>query len=308
MASAPPDGGDPCSTPAAKRRKTSSALFKPFKSPFKGALKASKPTANSTAAATNGSNLAPTSAKLDPNRIATRPDGSAFRLSPSTNPYQTNETGTTNVTNEAAAGRISTPSAPPTPSSTNLKSPLQPVHHHRSTPPSTKLSSLQRQHTTLLSQLSALCSTLDTHTQALKIESSSKDAELSRLVEVWRSASQAAAEELYGGVRDRVNRMGGVGAWREREGESAKRWGGGWDNGDEGNGGARDEEEGGEREEDDEREGEDEGISERRDREEAEAEREEEKAREDEINSGRDDEVGTALLCGRCVGREIAIV
>jgi len=289
MSSAPPDGDDPCSTPAGKRRKTSSALFKPFKSPFKGALKPSEAIGGTTIAAINGSNLATTSAKLESTPIVTRPARSTFH-----------ETCTTNVTDGAADGRTSPPPASPTLSSRNPKSPLKMIHLHGSTPPSTELSSLQPHHTALLSQLSAARSTLDTYTQALKIESSSKDAELSRLVEVWRSASRAAAEELYGGVRDRVNRMGGVGAWRDRERESAKRWGGGWDDGADCKRGAGDDGEGGELEEDDEREGESEGISERREREEAEAEGEEDRAREDEISSGRDDEVGIFLhLNGR---------
>lgn len=40
--------------------------------------------------------------------------------------------------------------------------------------------------------------------------------------------SRSAAEEVYKGVRDKVNRMGGVGAWRERERRRGE-WRGGWD-------------------------------------------------------------------------------
>lgn len=39
------------------------------------------------------------------------------------------------------------------------------------------------------------------------------------LIDRWRAASQAAAEEVFASTRDRVNRMGGVGAWQERERE-----------------------------------------------------------------------------------------
>ena len=47
--------------------------------------------------------------------------------------------------------------------------------------------------------------------------------ELEALIVKWKSASREAAEEIFGGVKDRVNRMGGVGAWREREREAKKR-------------------------------------------------------------------------------------
>lgn len=86
------------------------------------------------------------------------------------------------------------------------------------------LSSLQKQHSALLSTLSTLRAELDTYTQALKIETSGKDAELEALIAKWKGASRDAAEEMFGGVKDRVNRMGGVGAWREREMEAKKRF------------------------------------------------------------------------------------
>ena len=118
-------------------------------------------------------------------------------------------------------------------------------HQHNSTPTtpdvanpptpadtSTTLSALQREHTALLNTLSTLRQTLETHTQALKLESSNRDLELAQLTTTWRAASQAAAEEIYAGVRERVNRMGGVGAWREREKEQREKgWAGGWDDG-----------------------------------------------------------------------------
>ncbi|KAF5868966.1 putative dna repair protein dds20 protein [Botrytis fragariae] len=68
---------------------------------------------------------------------------------------------------------------------------------------------------------------LDTAEQAKKIERDSKakdkngsgeiDGELVDLCEKWRSASRLAAEELFGKVRDRVNRMGGPRAWKEMQ-------------------------------------------------------------------------------------------
>lgn len=44
----------------------------------------------------------------------------------------------------------------------------------------------------------------------------------------WRQAARAAAEEVFAGARDKVNRMGGVGAWRERENEK-KSFGDQWE-------------------------------------------------------------------------------
>ncbi|KAJ4292544.1 hypothetical protein N0V90_009207 [Kalmusia sp. IMI 367209] len=55
--------------------------------------------------------------------------------------------------------------------------------------------------------------------QAYALATSSKDEDLRVLVDRWRTASRAAAEELFATTRDRVNRMGGVGAWRDREKE-----------------------------------------------------------------------------------------
>ena len=60
-------------------------------------------------------------------------------------------------------------------------------------------------------------------TQAQTLATSTKDDDLVVLVEKWRTASRAVAEELFGSTRDRVNRMGGVGAWKEREKESKQR-------------------------------------------------------------------------------------
>ena len=102
---------------------------------------------------------------------------------------------------------------------------------------------LERQHSTLLSTLNALRTDLDTHAQALKIETSGKDVELERLIGVWKTASRLAAEELFGGVKDRVNRMGGVGAWRERERNKNKGFGGGWEEVEKRDGSREDEEE-----------------------------------------------------------------
>ncbi|KAK4555737.1 hypothetical protein LTR86_006957 [Recurvomyces mirabilis] len=75
----------------------------------------------------------------------------------------------------------------------------------------------QRALTSLEVQIRALKNELDTLTQAQHIASSTTDAELEALSIKWRHASQQAAEELFGTVKERVCRMGGVAAWRESE-------------------------------------------------------------------------------------------
>ncbi|KAK3674095.1 hypothetical protein LTR78_005942 [Recurvomyces mirabilis] len=75
----------------------------------------------------------------------------------------------------------------------------------------------QRALTSLEFQIRALRNELDTLTQAQHISSSTTDAELEVLSTKWRHASQQAAEELFGTVKERVCRMGGVAAWRESE-------------------------------------------------------------------------------------------
>ena len=60
-------------------------------------------------------------------------------------------------------------------------------------------------------------------TQAEALATSTKDDDLQVLIDRWRTASRATAEELFGSTRDRVNRMGGVGAWKEREKEAKER-------------------------------------------------------------------------------------
>ena len=172
--------------PPLKRRRldSSSALSKPFTSPFKTPLK-SNPNA-------------PQSSPLHP---------------PST---------------------IETPSLPKstarphaTPSPTKHTSPIKPLSPSK---PSPELLALRRQQASLQSALSTARAELDTYAQALKIEESNKDKELEALIKKWRLVSKDAAEEVFGGVRDRVNRMGGVKAWRDAEKKKREGFGGsfGW--------------------------------------------------------------------------------
>ena len=117
-------------------------------------------------------------------------------------------------------------SPPSSPQSTPTITPLPPPQVRIS--PSPELLGLQKQHTRLLNQLSAARSHLETSNQALKIEFSNRDVELEALIFKWRAASRAAAEEVFAGARDKVNKLGGVGAMRDRERQSKqKAWG--WD-------------------------------------------------------------------------------
>ena len=84
--------------------------------------------------------------------------------------------------------------------------------------------SLQKQHSALVLQLSKLRQALDTAQQALKIQSSNTDVELELVIGKWQRISREAAEELFADAKDRVNRMGGVGAWRERNRIQTQRW------------------------------------------------------------------------------------
>lgn len=59
--------------------------------------------------------------------------------------------------------------------------------------------------------------------QAHALATSSKDDDLVVLIDKWRTTSRVVAEELFATTRDKVNRMGGVGAWKAREKEGKER-------------------------------------------------------------------------------------
>lgn len=82
----------------------------------------------------------------------------------------------------------------------------------------------QRQVTALELRIRSVRNELDVLQQAASILSSSKATELEALAEKWRRASQDTAEELFGGVKERVNRMGGVAAWKETEKKKNERF------------------------------------------------------------------------------------
>lgn len=91
------------------------------------------------------------------------------------------------------------------------------------------LASLRKQESALLSRLVSLRRDLDTVSQALRIEQTDQDAGLERLVVKWKTVSRDAAEELFAGARDKVNRMGGVEVWREKMRSAKMRRVQGWE-------------------------------------------------------------------------------
>lgn len=86
------------------------------------------------------------------------------------------------------------------------------------------IADLQKQERTLQSRIATLRSDLDTSRQALRIESSGRDAELKALIAKWRSVGQDAADEVFAGAQERVTRMGGMAAWKERIKSQNERW------------------------------------------------------------------------------------
>jgi len=205
---------------------------------------------------------------------------------------QTSHPGATTTTT------TTTTSAPPqTPTSKPASdTPASPNTVPTTLPPSTEEShSLRRTNLALDSACRALREDIDTLTSAAKILHSGRDAELEKLIACWKRVSRAAAEEVFAGVRDKVNRMGGVGAWREREREK-REWLGGWDR-EEGKGGGEDGEDG-------------EGGEERERREQYEGEVSEYDAREEGgrktdplFEEGRDDDVSEVMGWEVALGR-----
>lgn len=194
------------STPLAKRRKLDSAaaLSKPFKSPMR---RPPQDTDKVSTAQSEATSFAVVEANTNP---LIKKSASQVPL-PALGP-------------EAQTQHSLTSTASPT-----VLDGSKPAVHQASL---TEVRSLQRENAALLNQLASVRSTLDTNTQALKISRSTRDLELQRLVGLWRTASRSAAEELFATAKDRVNGMGGLGAWKEKERGRREGWGGGgsgWD-------------------------------------------------------------------------------
>lgn len=223
-------------SPASKRRRlnasSSTKLSQPFKSPFKTPLKQT----STDPAAHTSSNHRPL--PLNP----------ATPRAPSTPVYPTTTTTPLPKSDHPVVARTAATS------------------RARGIPatPSPQLARVQKRHTALLGTLASARASLETHAQALKLETSSTDLELERLVAKWKGVSREAAEEVFAVVAARVEGMGGVKGWRQQEREKREgllggRGGWGWE--DEGVGSKGEDEGGG-----DERDDRDYGEAEERER------------------------------------------
>jgi Swi5-dependent recombination DNA repair protein 1 len=196
------------STPQAKRRRLNEAtktLQKPFKSPFRTPLKPSigddppssdPPEVHTPALETPRTNAPATRTIAAADNDAQRATTFAASMQPPKTP------ATSKVIPRVSKSLVSRPI---------LSTQSRVVPKKTSSKPSVAREIMQ-----LRNEIQML-------TQAQTLATSTKDDDLVVLVDKWRSASRAAAEELFGSTRDRVNRMGGVGAWKEREKESKER-------------------------------------------------------------------------------------
>ena len=71
--------------------------------------------------------------------------------------------------------------------------------------------------TSLELRIRSIRNEIDTLKQAHQILNSTTDADLEDVATKWKLTSQSVAEEVFGSVKERVCRMGGVAAWRESE-------------------------------------------------------------------------------------------
>ncbi|KAL6708811.1 hypothetical protein ACN47E_002218 [Coniothyrium glycines] len=186
------------STPQAKRRRLNEAaktLHKPFKSPFRTPL---KPSIGSDPPSSDPPDLT-VSEGLSENTIGCKTGSDkeqGFYVAQP--PRVDSHTATSHPAHPLASQTIAASHS----RSLSKRAPSKP--------------SITREIVQLRSEVQML-------TQAHSLATSTKDDDLLVLIDRWRTASRAAAEELFGSTRDRVNRMGGVGAWQQRERDSKER-------------------------------------------------------------------------------------
>ncbi|KAI8933529.1 hypothetical protein NX059_009266 [Plenodomus lindquistii] len=187
------------STPQAKRRRLNEAtktLHKPFKSPFRTPLKP---------------NIGSDPPSSDPPDTAGSTQLSAYLAAPATTSTPSQQPTTTATT--------ALPATPATPVARVTK----PLVSRPNSLTSRNITKSAPSKPSVAREIMRLRNELQLLTQAQALATSTQDDDLVVLIDKWRTASRAAAEELFGSTRDRVNRMGGVGAWKERENESKER-------------------------------------------------------------------------------------
>jgi Swi5-dependent recombination DNA repair protein 1 len=189
------------STPQAKRRRLNEAaktLHKPFKSPFRTPL---RPGIGSDPPSSDPPDVStPLITSSQPARLQTTAEAVQILARP------------------ASSQDIS---ARPAPSQSRISKPL-PSRLSFSTP-SRVLPKKAPSKPSLTREIVQLRSDIQILTQAQTLATSTKDDDLVVLIEKWRTTSRSVAEELFATTRDKVNRMGGVGAWKAREKEGKER-------------------------------------------------------------------------------------
>ncbi|USP79167.1 uncharacterized protein yc1106_06441 [Curvularia clavata] len=193
------------SDPQSKRRRLNEAaktLHKPFKSPFRTPLKPS--IGDDPPSSDPPEILVPTKETLEPTTI---PAKSTASVSNGGQPTISTCSATVTSTPGSSTSKVSKPPI----SLSKPSTPLRLGSRNKFSKPSVACEIMQ-----LRNEIQML-------TQAQTLATSTKDDDLVALIDKWRTASRAAAEELFGVTRDRVNRLGGVGAWQEREKEAKQR-------------------------------------------------------------------------------------
>ncbi|KAF2454744.1 hypothetical protein BDY21DRAFT_102108 [Lineolata rhizophorae] len=242
------------STPAAKRRRleaSANVLSRPFKSPFRSSI--NPPQGSSESNATTLANNASASQKETSSekallRAKTKSDVNPYVGSPET---ELGGDGKKPGAEPVLRGMTcaGTAQSPITPRAAQPSASHHPAPSSTATPTASTIA--------LSTKIAALRTEVDMLTQAIAIVSPrgrERDAELEQLRVKWRDVSRAAAEEVFAGCKERVMRMGGVGAWREREKKKEERWKD-WEEGEESDGDdSEDEEDDEDEEEEDERE------------------------------------------------------
>lgn len=262
--------------PDPKRRRlngyaSSSVLTKPFKSPFRTPLKPSQDRAVKQ------------SLKLDDNSVKEQAIGEQV-------PAHSTLNSTPTFKKPTAPHYLRTP--------VNASFPLSKPSPAADAATVAALRTAQRHTTSLSTTIAATKRDIDALKQAISLSTSNTDPELEELIYKWRSAARGAAEEVFSSCRDKVNSMGGVGAWREREQEQ-RDWRKSWQQDEPSRGGGTHDEE---EDEDDDEDGERDGVSkeerrmhremrrefERQKKEELEGEREEAEEDHEQVKEGED--------------------
>ncbi|KAJ5834024.1 hypothetical protein N7447_000050 [Penicillium robsamsonii] len=183
--------------PSSKRRRISpaTALSKPFKSP----LRRPGPTNTDDTPSKSVAPRTPDDAKVSATvTIPVESDSMLNTPSPTT-----------------------TPVLPKRKRTLHLLSPLPSQSFQTSDP---EILELQKQHREVQSKVDALIAKLELATQARNLETNTKYMEIPNLITKWRLASQDAADEVFVGAKERVDRMGGMAAWKEQSKRDATRW------------------------------------------------------------------------------------